>query len=540
MNPTLESAIKYCEHGYSIIPVGKDKKPLISWTKHQNYKATLEEIKAWFEQFKNPNIGIVTGEISNLLVVDCDSQEAIEEIEKNLPDNLEIPVSQTPRGGRHYYFQHVEGLPNKAGILEKIDIRTKGGFIIAPPSENGNGKKYEWINGIDLLKALPQAMPNSLLHVFKSNINDSYSSSIGVNNFGKKQLFTKGHRDDDLFHVANCLIRGNCEVDYTTQVLSILGKNCSPSFPENEIKTKIESVLKRVKGRERNLTEEVREWVSVTTGDFNVTACDRELQIVTKTDKTARRQAFSRLCKEGLIERTGNNDGYFRLISPEEPDMEFIEEELYEYPVKLPFGLNDLCSLYAKNIVVIAGSKSSGKTAVLLNIARMNQDRKEVIYLNSEMGEQEWTNRLKGMGITKKSEIKFKGKACSGNFHDKIRPGDKIYIIDFLEIHDNFYQVAGLIRKIHEKLLDGICFIAIQKKGIEKLGRGAEFSMEKARLYLTLDYLEDQQCSMLTIVDAKAPKTQINPRGLYKYIKIYGGSKIESLDREWRRLHAKT
>ena len=129
----LDHALQYAEMGMSVIPVGSHKKPLIPWGVYQKRKATQDEIKKWFEQFDKPNIGIVTGEISNLLVVDCDSQEAIDQVEDMLPENIEIPASSTPRGGRHYYFQHIEGFPNKANLLKSVDIRTSGGFIIAPP-----------------------------------------------------------------------------------------------------------------------------------------------------------------------------------------------------------------------------------------------------------------------------------------------------------------------------------------------------------------------------------------------------------------------
>ena len=58
---------------------------------------------------------------------------------------------------------------------------------------------------------------------------------------------------------------------------------------------------------------------------------------------------------------------------------------------------------------------------------------------------------------------------------------------------------------------------------------------EKSRLYLTLDYLEDELCSKLTIVDAKTPKIPGGARGLWKRIKILNGANMQSLDATWRR-----
>ena len=60
--------------------------------------------------------------------------------------------------------------------------------------------------------------------------------------------------------------------------------------------------------------------------------------------------------------------------------------------------------------------------------------------------------------------------------------------------------------------------------------------MEKSRLYLSLDYLEEDQCSKLTIIDAKVPKVPGGTvRGLWKRIKILEGTIMHALDRDWRR-----
>jgi len=135
-----------------------------------------------------------------------------------------------------------------------------------------------------------------------------------------------------------------------------------------------------------------------------------------------------------------------------------------EYPVKMPVGIHDLCYLYAKNIIVVAGSKGAGKTAFLLNVALLNQNDHEVIYFNSEMGDEEWTKRLQALGIHNKTDQKFKAWHRHDKFHERMDERNAIYIVDFMEIHDNFYEIAKPIRQIHEKLKDGICFIGIQMK----------------------------------------------------------------------------
>ena len=103
----------------------------------------------------------------------------------------------------------------------------------------------------------------------------------------------------------------------------------------------------------------------------------------------------------------------------------------------------------------------------------------------------------------------------------------KIYIVDYLEVHENFYEIAKPIRKIHEKLGDSLCFIGVQMKAGSTLGRGGDFSAEKARLYLTMDYQESERKSKVTIYDAKEPRPpHESVRGMWRMTKIINGSSL--------------
>ena len=51
----------------------------------------------------------------------------------------------TGRGGNHLFYNKTNRqISNKAGVLDGIDIRGEGGYIVAPPSIHSNGKQYEW------------------------------------------------------------------------------------------------------------------------------------------------------------------------------------------------------------------------------------------------------------------------------------------------------------------------------------------------------------------------------------------------------------
>lgn len=545
----LKAALYYAnKFGYSVIPATREKQGAVAWTEFQTRKATADEIRQWWSKTPEANVAIVTGTLSNLFVVDMDTEEAKQQVDSLLPEGTTFAIARSPRGGWHYYFQHSEGIPNRANFAQGLDVRTQGGMIMAPPSVNGNGKHWSWVKGHEPWSVQPMQPPEPLLAFLKNAIsldiyNTKYLYKGNVRTLQDQTLQNltdpttpynyarEGFRDEALFHAANLLVKGGGSRDEAYNILKILANSCDPPYPEKELDAKITSAIKRFQGKERSIAQEIREWVLLTKGYFNLTDAYMDLQILTKLEKNAVYVAMNRLQAEGIIEKYGDKRGCFRLIEKSDDEMEFVEGEVQEFNVKLPFDLNDLCSLYAKNIIVIAGSKGSGKTAFLMNLALTNKD---VVYLNSEMGPDEWSGRLKAHGIQKKADVLFTAKQCHANFHDKITGEKKIFIVDYMEIHDNFYEVAKHIRLIHEKLQEGICFIALQKKTDAYLGRGSEFSLEKARLYLTLDYMPEAKYTKVTIVDAKSPKREGGVRGFFRHVKITSkGSRLSPVD-NWR------
>ncbi len=167
-NTAMEAALSYAGRGFSVIPCRPDKKPYLPWTEYQKRRATTEEIRAWFEKWPDAMVAIVTGEISGIFVIDCDTEAGFEAVQKLLPDSLLVPVARTPRGGWHLYFRWLQDykLTIGAGVLPGVDYRNDGGFIIAPPSVNADGRRYAWQEGLPLddieLPSMPGALQSSL------------------------------------------------------------------------------------------------------------------------------------------------------------------------------------------------------------------------------------------------------------------------------------------------------------------------------------------------------------------------------------------
>ena len=284
----------------------------------------------------------------------------------------------------------------------------------------------------------------------------------------------------------------------------------------------------------RPIANEIRRFVDITEAeDIYLSEVYEDLKIISPGDRAAAQKAFQRLSsQDGMLIKVGR--GYYRKKRINIKKMQLFCVPTDEFPIIMPLNLNEICGLYPRNIIIIAGTKGAGKTTFMLNIVTANQHRIPVVYINSEMGEIEFTKRLMLFG-GKKDDWKFDAYEIKTpeEIYDLVTIEKKIFIVDYIEQHDTFYKVAEKIQEIHKRLKDGICLIALQKDPVAEMGRGKDFSAEKSRLYITLDYVKGQNMSLAKIWDAKEPKGRDTVRGGMINYKIITGHKISPLG-NWR------
>lgn len=155
----LQAALRYAKRGWPVFPLlPRDKKPT---TKHGFKDATTdpEQIREWWTQGPDANIGIACG--GELLVLDVDGPEG----EASIAGRPIPPTVQAITGeGKHYYFQPVEGARN-VSIGQKVHIRTDGGYVVAPPSVHPSGKRYSWAPGMSPDDVEVQPAPQWLVNM---------------------------------------------------------------------------------------------------------------------------------------------------------------------------------------------------------------------------------------------------------------------------------------------------------------------------------------------------------------------------------------
>jgi hypothetical protein len=252
--------------------------------------------------------------------------------------------------------------------------------------------------------------------------------------------------------------------------------------------------------------------------------------VSTREDKKNVAIILRRLLEEGYLEKDGKQNGKWRRIETDETVLDIFSEKGKALNVWLPFGINNLCHLYPKNIMVIAGVSGTGKTSILLNMAMQNVKSNKVYYFSSEMGEYELQSRLEKFECGKEAfrEIRFVDR-CE-KFADVIRPND-INIIDYVEIYEEHYKMGLILKNIYDKLENGIAIVAIQKDPKKDFGVGGNVTREKARLYLNLD--KSDNGSLVKIVKGKNwAKEGVNPDGMMLNYHIFQGAKLEPIT-EW-------
>jgi hypothetical protein len=146
----LKAALRYRALGWSVIPINpRSKKPLIEWDEFQQRLPSQDEIRAWWRRFPKANVGVVTGRVSGLVVVDVEtrSRDKIREITGRFPTRVR---QRTGRGGVHLFYDYPRGLDRVPCRVDKeagIDVRADGGYVVAAPSTHPDtGKRYAWLD----------------------------------------------------------------------------------------------------------------------------------------------------------------------------------------------------------------------------------------------------------------------------------------------------------------------------------------------------------------------------------------------------------
>ncbi len=237
----LEAALGYAEIGLPVFPCRirdeGNKKAKSPYTNNgfQNASTNAEQINCWWANYPNAIIGMPTGKISGLIVLDIDPRHGGDHSLQELIDKYsplpETLTAITGGGGTHYYFKY----PNRSvrcsnsKIASGVDIKADGGYVIMPPSGHESGKSYFWDGDFDLDTVAD--MPKWLLDLIDAAGKKPKSSSDS-----SATELTEGERNDSLASWAGTLrYYGRTDEEIYAALQGTNQVRCKPPLSDSEV-----------------------------------------------------------------------------------------------------------------------------------------------------------------------------------------------------------------------------------------------------------------------------------------------------------------
>lgn len=252
-----EWAAYYAASGLHVFPLVPRTKEPFKYS-HGLHDATTdaEQVRRWWNQNPNANIGIACGP-SGLLVIDCDvhPERNVDGLatlygwEREHGELIETLVAITGSGsGQHlYYLTDTNVTSSKDDTEDKhvgIDIRAQGGYVVAPPSVYSTGRIYEF-------EAWPWDEPPTVADedvlefvrwVQEESKRNKDGDDVGL---VLPDIIKEGGRDDTLFKLAAKLRTTNVPEDAALACLRETNKQAVPPLPDNIVVAKLRSAYDR-------------------------------------------------------------------------------------------------------------------------------------------------------------------------------------------------------------------------------------------------------------------------------------------------------
>ena len=269
-------------------------------------------------------------------------------------------------------------------------------------------------------------------------------------------------------------------------------------------------------------SDQIKAWISDSPGEFTVKDLDYDLGFQNSEQRVQRTKILEKFVAENVLSREGKRRGVYRPYHKELEVMDYMEAKTGFLPIWMPMSIHKMVGIMPGNIIVLAGDANAGKTAMMLNIIKNNMTRFNVHYFNSEMGGNELKTRMEKFDDIHIDQWKYNAYSRDCDFADVVFTGEKsLNIIDFLEIHDDFYLVGEKIKQIHSALKGGVGIIAIQKNKGSDLAVGGNRTMEKARLVVNVESGRFKITKAKNFIDPT-----VNPNGMMCDWKLVNGCRF--------------
>jgi len=231
-----ELASEYVDSGWSVLPVRpEEKRPyMTNWLQYTKTRAPKAMVDSWFANLSGAGVGVVTGRISNMVVLDVehDCPYSIEELLKKYPTQM---IARSGGGGYHLFYLYPTNqtrVANRVRIFEGADLRADGGFIVLPPTMHPSGNRYEWVKRGPL-----GAFPLALLEL-------QAQPRVQGDGWITEALrgVSEGGRNDTCARLAGYFFKKGMNADIVEALLLDWNERNEPPLPVHEVRTTIKSI----------------------------------------------------------------------------------------------------------------------------------------------------------------------------------------------------------------------------------------------------------------------------------------------------------
>lgn len=349
----------YASNNFDLVPVSSNQKIPAEkkWT--TKVHKDKQEWHNWLDD--NLNIGIKTGKMSGITVIDIDQFPIPQEILELLGE--ETTLYQRTGKGCHYFFKYEPDLPKTRIVDLKIDIENDGGQVIVPPSTiNGKHRQIELYE----IQSMPKPLKEFLLQKTKNPRklkpipSARQEEELNLDNIDFQGAIKEGNRHHNFMKFGG-ILRKKMSLNDVSYTLSMMNKYlCDPPLSYREIQNIINSIDRYTTFDEKEISYKILDYINKVED-----ATARDVRDALGYNKKKVDELLSFLVKEGYIIKKRR---YYKALQKMQWRDEFMEDA-QPISYKMPY-FNDIAHFREGDLVIIGAKTGVGKSHISVNIMK--------------------------------------------------------------------------------------------------------------------------------------------------------------------------
>ena len=239
----LGKATGLMRHGFSVLPLkmpmaGDARSGKVPACKNGVKDATKspKKFKNLVESLPNFNLGMATGEASDVVVLDIDPRnggnKTFEGLQRKLGPLSKTVTVKTGGSGMHLYFKGPRKAPRSGKIGEGVDFLADGKYVVVPPLLHGSGQRYLWEKDLSPRSVKIATLPQP----WRDFVADPGHKATPKAEPEQDTAIPEGKRNNELTKIGGRLrASGLAEAEITDALTAVNPKRCNPPLKQAEV-----------------------------------------------------------------------------------------------------------------------------------------------------------------------------------------------------------------------------------------------------------------------------------------------------------------